>query len=138
MTITHNEIANNISLAHTFRSSRAKHRALVDTSVRRPQPIADAGLGQDVVRPLGVGLDLLPQLAHIDAQILRVGQIVPQLASRNLWVSTLPACCTSRRSRSYSLGESFTSSSPTLTMRRTRSTERSPTWKTGRSPWTCS
>src|SRR5215831_9854334 len=58
--------------------------------------------------------------------------------SRNLWVSTLPACCTSTRKSSYSLGESFTSRSPTFTIRRTRSTERSPVWNTGRSPCTCS
>ena len=48
--------------------------------IRRAQPIADAGFGQDVLRPLGIGLDLLPELAHIDPQILRVGQLVPQLA----------------------------------------------------------
>ena len=39
---------------------------------------------------------------------------------------------------SYSLGESFTSASRTRTMRRTRSTERSPLRKTGRSPCCCS
>ena len=48
--------------------------------------------------------------------------------------STLPACCTSTRSNSYSFGDSLTSRSPTLTMRRTRSTERSPARNTGRSP----
>ena len=46
-------------------------------SVRRAQPVADAGLGEHVVRAFGIGLDLLSQLAHIDAQILRIGQIVP-------------------------------------------------------------
>ena len=39
-------------------------------------------------------------------------------------------------SRSYSFGDSLTSRSPTLTMRRTRSTERSPVRNTGRSPCT--
>src|SRR3954469_24588669 len=48
-------------------------------SIRRAQPVADAGLGQHELRTLRVGLDLLPELAHIDAQILRVGQFVPQL-----------------------------------------------------------
>ena len=51
-------------------------------SIRRPQPVADAGLGEDVVRALGIGLDLLPQLAHLDAQILRIGELVPQLAEQ--------------------------------------------------------
>ena len=48
-------------------------------SVRRPQPVADAGLRQNIVRALGIGFDLLPELADIDAQILCVGQFVPQL-----------------------------------------------------------
>src|SRR5664279_4805530 len=43
-----------------------------------PQPIPDARLGQHELRALGVGLDLLPQLADINPQILRVGQLVPQ------------------------------------------------------------
>src|SRR5262245_33231142 len=42
--------------------------------LRRPQPIADPGLRQYVMRPLGIGLDLLPQLPHIDPQVLRVGE----------------------------------------------------------------
>jgi hypothetical protein len=32
------------------------------------------------MRALGIGFDLLPQLPNIDAQILRVGEIAPQLA----------------------------------------------------------
>ena len=34
-----------------------------------------------------------------------------------LWVSTCPACCTSRRSSAYSRGENFTSSPRTVTIR---------------------
>src|SRR5262245_19350092 len=49
-----------------------------------PQPIADAGLGQDVLWPLGIELDLAPELTHIDAQILRVYSRVPELADEEL------------------------------------------------------
>jgi hypothetical protein len=35
-------------------------------SIRGPQAISDARLGQDELRPLRIGLDLLPELAHID------------------------------------------------------------------------
>jgi hypothetical protein len=48
--------------------------------VRRPQPIADAGLRQNTVRALGIGFDLLPELTYIDAQVLCVGEVVPQFA----------------------------------------------------------
>src|SRR6516164_1095019 len=51
-------------------------------SVRRPQPIANAGLSENVLRPLRIGLDLLAQLTHIDAQVLGVGEIIPQLAKQ--------------------------------------------------------
>src|SRR6476646_5598838 len=50
--------------------------------LRRPEPVADPGFRQYVLRPLGIGLDLLPQLPHIDAQVLRVGEIVPQFAEQ--------------------------------------------------------
>jgi hypothetical protein len=46
-------------------------------SIRGPQAIADARLGQDELRPLRIGLDLLPELAHIDPQVLRIGHLVP-------------------------------------------------------------
>ena len=36
------------------------------------------------MRAFGIGFDLLSQLAHIDAQILRISQIVPQLAEQKL------------------------------------------------------
>jgi hypothetical protein len=45
--------------------------------IRSPQAIADAGFGQHELRALRIGLDLLPELAHIDPQILRVGQLIP-------------------------------------------------------------
>src|SRR5262249_36746572 len=43
------------------------------------QAVADAGLGQQILRALGVPLDLASELAHIDPQILRVGRLVPEL-----------------------------------------------------------
>src|SRR5262249_33737735 len=49
-------------------------------SVRSAQPISNAGFSKDISRLFGISLDLLPKLAHVDAQILRVGEIVPQLA----------------------------------------------------------
>src|SRR5690242_8224941 len=49
------------------------------SSIRRAQAIADTGLGQEQLRTLGIGLDLLAELADINAQILRVGQLIPQL-----------------------------------------------------------
>jgi hypothetical protein len=41
------------------------------------QPVTDASFGKDILRALGIGLDFLPQLSDIYAQILRVGQIAP-------------------------------------------------------------
>ena len=40
----------------------------------------DAGLRQNIVRALGIGFDLLPELPDIDAQVLCVGEVVPQFA----------------------------------------------------------
>src|SRR5580700_12317749 len=48
--------------------------------IRRAQAIADAGFGQNIFRLFDIVLDLLAQLADIDAQILRVGEVVPQFA----------------------------------------------------------
>src|SRR5262249_28275750 len=48
----------------------------------RAQTIADAGFRQHILRALGIGFDLLSQLSHIDAQVLRIGEIVPQLAEQ--------------------------------------------------------
>jgi hypothetical protein len=45
--------------------------------IRRAQPIANAGFGQDELRALRIAFDLLPELANIDPQILRVGQFIP-------------------------------------------------------------
>jgi hypothetical protein len=50
------------------------------------------------------------------------------------WVSTLPACSTMMRRKAYSRGVSFTSTSSTFTMRRTRSTESPSIRKTRCSP----
>ena len=49
----------------------------VPTLVRGAQSVADAGFGQDVLWPLGVRLDFLANLTHINSQILSVGQIIP-------------------------------------------------------------
>ena len=46
-------------------------------SIGSAQPIAYTGFGENILRPFGIGFDLLPELAHVDAQILRVGQVVP-------------------------------------------------------------
>ena len=51
-------------------------------SLRRAQPVANAGFGEDILRTLGIGFDLLPELADIDPQILGVGQIIPKLAEQ--------------------------------------------------------
>ncbi len=48
-----------------------------DPLIRRAQAIADAGFSQHVLRSLGIGFDLLPELAHIDPQILRIRQLIP-------------------------------------------------------------
>src|ERR1700710_1199250 len=47
--------------------------------IRCTQPVANPGFGQDELRTLRVKLDLLPQLAHIDPEILGVGHFIPQL-----------------------------------------------------------
>src|ERR1043166_5484228 len=60
------------------RSARIVHLT-PPASLRRAQAIADAGFGEDILRPLRVGLDLLAQLAPVDAQVLRVGKVAPQL-----------------------------------------------------------
>src|SRR5215475_10859755 len=65
-------------------SGARTRRWLKASSVRRPEPVADARFRQDVLRTLRIGLDLLPQLPHINTQILRVGQIVPELAEQKL------------------------------------------------------
>src|SRR5262245_11524227 len=53
-------------------------------SVRRLQPIADAGLGQNVFWARGVRLDFVSQLPDIDAQILRVNARGPKLLEQEL------------------------------------------------------
>ena len=63
-------------------ASRAKINlkkvSLARISIGSTQPIPDAGFGQNVLRPLGIGIDLLPKLPHIDPHILRICQIIPQ------------------------------------------------------------
>jgi hypothetical protein len=51
-------------------------------SIGSTQPIPDAGFRQNVLRPLRIGLNLLPKLPHIDPHILRVCQIIPQFAEQ--------------------------------------------------------
>lgn len=50
--------------------------------IRRPQAIANAGLGQRELRTLRGGLDLLAGLAHINAQVLRVMSVNGHAARR--------------------------------------------------------
>src|SRR5262245_9648309 len=57
-------------------SARRNAQRAIMFLIRGTQAVADAGLGEDVVRPLVIGLDLLPELAHVHAQILRVREIV--------------------------------------------------------------
>ena len=52
--------------------------------IRWAQPIADSGFGQHELRTFRIGFDLLPELPHIDAQILRIGQFIPQLLQQKL------------------------------------------------------
>jgi len=49
---------------------------------RRAQALADAGFGDDELRPLRIALDLLAQLADIDALVLRIGEVVPELVEQ--------------------------------------------------------
>ena len=46
------------------------------------KPIADAGFGQDVARLRGVVLEFLPQVPHVDAQVVRTFRVAraPHLA----------------------------------------------------------
>src|SRR5579875_3043579 len=48
--------------------------------IGQAEPVSDAGLGDDMVRALRFDLDLLPQRADIDAQILDVGFSAPDFA----------------------------------------------------------
>src|SRR5262245_21284441 len=49
------------------------------SSVGRPEPVTDPCLGQNVLRARRIRLDLVPKLAHIDAQILGVDRDRPEL-----------------------------------------------------------
>ena len=51
-------------------------------SVRRPQPIANSGFGENEVRAFGVGFDLLSDLPHIYPQVLRIGKVIPQFTKQ--------------------------------------------------------
>src|SRR5665213_3138555 len=51
-------------------------------SVGSAQPVTDAGFGQDVLGTVWLGLDLLPELADIDAQVLSVCEWGPQLTEQ--------------------------------------------------------
>ena len=44
--------------------------------VGRGETVADAELGQQDARPVGIGLDLLAQLAHDDAQVMRIVDVL--------------------------------------------------------------
>lgn len=44
-------------------------------SIRFPEPVANAGLGGDIVRLVRNLLNLLPQLPNVDAQILHIRRL---------------------------------------------------------------
>src|SRR6476469_9903473 len=46
--------------------------------IPRLQPVPDPRLGQHILWALRIGFDLLAELADVDAQILRIGQLVPE------------------------------------------------------------
>src|SRR5256885_1346309 len=50
----------------------------------RGEPVTDARLGQEIARPRRVGLELAPQVRHVDAQIVRLlgGVRPPDLAEQ--------------------------------------------------------
>jgi hypothetical protein len=60
------------SIAKGNRASNHSNHAPSALHLRRPQTIADPGFGEEVLRPLRIGLDLLTKLADVDAEILRV------------------------------------------------------------------
>jgi hypothetical protein len=55
-----------------------------------PETVADAGLGENVTGAVGVGLELLAELADHDAQVLDVGDAAPDLADQQLVGYTNP------------------------------------------------
>ena len=59
-------------------------------SVGGAQPISDPCLGENVLRPLGIGFDFLAKLPHIDTQILCISLLVPQLAEQEFVSEYLP------------------------------------------------
>src|SRR5262249_12620943 len=76
-------------------------------SVGRSQAVADPRLRQDIMRTLGIGFDLLPQLPHIDAQILRVREVIPQLAEQELVGEHLAGVLHQRAQKLVFLGGQF-------------------------------
>ena len=71
---------------HHGAQRRQRHRLLRDSHqpgdrARNPgrnlvhQPVADPGFGQQVFRLHRVGLQLLPELLHVDAQVVRVARV---------------------------------------------------------------
>ena len=80
-------------------------------SLRR-QPVADAGLGQQIARPRRLGLELVAQVRHVDAQVVRLlgrGSAPTPRAAAAGGSRTLPAWRTSVVSSLYSIGVSCTS-----------------------------
>jgi hypothetical protein len=60
--------------------------------VRGAQPVADPGFRQDVLWLLGVGLDLLAELADVDAQILGVGELIASISSMRFFTGIVSRC----------------------------------------------
>jgi hypothetical protein len=92
-------------------------------------PISNARLGENNTRVVGVLFDLLPELAYVDAQILRIfGMCRPPDRRENLLVGHYPAGVTGKkRQQSNSLGVSLSSAPARVARWRTESTSRLPT-----------
>ena len=70
------------------------------------QAVAHAGLGQQHLRVGRLGLELGPQLRHVQAQVVRVvGELrAPHVGQQLAVVTTCPAWRTRRASSRYSVG----------------------------------
>ena len=49
---------------------------------RRSQPISNSSLSQQVLRPLRLNFDLLPELSHIQSKVLGVCCTIPQFSNQ--------------------------------------------------------
>ena len=95
------------------------------TSLADPKTIADPRLGHDVVGAGWISFQFPAQVADVDSQemVCSLLSSSPQIKWMNcLCVSTIPACWTSTRRISYSVGVNPTACPSIITLRRARST----------------